>query len=128
MYFLALYNYEIYNQISLDSGENKLDEINKLYDISAIKRCITKQGFDFEASVELFNEIKPEERLVRGVNKFDELDSNLITEKYSFEINPKDIYNQPDQAPAEGRFRPVGCNARFHSATFRRRIRDRSQG
>lgn len=95
VYYLALYNYEIYNQISLKNGENLIDEINTVYDIYELKRCTTRQGFDFDTSVKIFNEVKPETRLVKGVDKHFELEANVLEEKYSFEIVPSDLYHLP---------------------------------
>lgn len=95
VYFLALYFYEIYNQIDVENLDKNIETINNSFDIVAIKRCITKQGFDFETARKLFNEIVPIESIVNGIDKTFHLFSDINKDSYTVDIVPSDLYDLP---------------------------------
>ena len=93
VYFLALYFYEIYNQVEVENLNQNITKVNDSYDIVAIRRCITKQGFDFETARETFNEVIPLESIVTGIDKTYHMYTNFVTETYKADIIPEDIYD-----------------------------------
>lgn len=92
VYFLAMYFYDKWHQYSEQNLSENLEILNDKYQINSIKKCITKQGINFDKAEEIFKKSIESSVNLNSVDKSYILNSNVIEEKYITEIKPSDLY------------------------------------
>lgn len=92
VYFLAMYFYDKWHQYSEQNLSENLEILDNKYQINSIKKCITKQGINFDKAEEIFNKSIESSVVLNSIDKSYILNSDVIEEKYITEIKPSDLY------------------------------------